>query len=121
MLTSLRHPNYAYISETLCIRTRLQTHNSGNGVRDTVPSNLHPVALFAHICGFANTRSDLRDYIGNKWQESRDVLIAQGDKNSKSWAYCGNHMITKVNEHANQFGVIPSELKLVRLFDEKVI
>ena len=34
MLISLRHPNFAYISETLHICTRLQRNNSGNGAKD---------------------------------------------------------------------------------------
>ena len=40
MLISLRHPGVTYIGETICIRTRIQMHNSGNGSQATAPAYL---------------------------------------------------------------------------------
>ena len=96
MLLSLRHQNYTYIRTTKCICTRIQMHNSGNGAIDTALAYLQPFALFAYICGFTSDRSDLRYYIENKWKDKRDKVIAQGDKNVKSWAYCANQVIANV-------------------------
>ena len=83
MLVSLRHPNYSYIGTTSCIRTRIQMHNSGNGARATAPAYLRPFALFAYICGFTNTRTDLRYYVENQWKQRRDYLISLGNNDKK--------------------------------------
>ena len=84
MLISLRHPNFAYIGETICIRSRIQMHNSGHGARATTPVYLRPFALFAYICGFSSTsRSDLRFYVEQQWKVKRDHLITQGINNPK--------------------------------------
>ena len=119
MLISLRHPGVTYIGETICIRTRIQMHNSGNGSRATAPAYLRPFALFAYICGFSSpSRSDLRFYIEQKWKEQRDHLIAQGINDPKRWAYCSNHVIHQVCDNHDRFGVLPSDLKLVCLFED---
>ena len=117
ILILLRHPNYSYIGETICIRTRIQMHNSGNGARGTAPAYLRPFALLAYICGFTSERSDLRFYIENKWKERRDILINQGINDQRSWAFCGNDVINNIQNNHDRFGVLPSELKLVCLFD----
>ena len=121
MLISIRHPNFVYIGETKCIRTRIQKHNSGTGAVDTLPAYLRPFGLFAFICGFSSTRSDLRFFIENKWKEERDALDAQGTKDPIKWAKCGNDVIDYVSSNRERFGVLPSDLKLVCLFEDTPI
>ena len=118
MLISLRHPNFSYIGETICIRSRIQMHNSGNGARATAPAYLRPFALFAYICGFSSiSRSHLRFYIEQQWKVKRDNLIRQGINDQKRWAYCGRDIINRINDN-DCFGVLSSELKLVCLFED---
>ena len=50
MLISLRHQNFTYIGETICISTQLQKHNHGIGALDTGLAYLCPFGLFAYIC-----------------------------------------------------------------------
>ena len=118
MLISLRHPNFTYIGETICIRTRLQEHNRSIGAVDTGPAYLCPFGLFAYICGFSSTRSDLQFFIENKWKDRRDNLIAQGVNDPIKWAKCGDQAINTVSSNYDRFGVYPSDLKLVCLFED---
>ena len=120
MLVSLRHPNYSYIGTTSCIRTCIQMHNSGNGARATAPAYLRPFALFAYICGFTNTRTDLRYYVENQWKQRRDYLISLGNNDKKSWAYEGNHVINNICDNNDRFGVYPQDLRLVCLFRNNI-
>ena len=118
MLISLCHPNFSYIGETICIRSRIQMHNSGNGARATAPAYLRPFALFAYICGFSSTsRNHLRFYIEQQWKVKRDNLIRQGVNDQKRWAYCGTDIINQINNN-DRFGMQSSELKLVCLFED---
>ena len=119
MLISLRHPNFSYIGETICIRSRIQMHNSGNGAQATAPSYLGPFALFAYIFGFSSTsRTHLRFYIEQQWKVKRDNLIRQGINDQKRWAYCGTDIINQINNN-DRFGMQSSELKLVCLFEDQ--
>ena len=93
-------------------------YNSEYGARATVPVYLRPFALFAFICNFSSTsRNDLRFYIEQQWKVKRDNFITQGINDPKRWAYCGRDVINRVNDN-DCFGVLPSELKLVCLFED---
>lgn len=114
MLISIKMRNYIYIGTTNCIRSRLLAHNSGYGSTSTEPAYLRPYALFAYICGFGGGRADLRYYIENKWKEKRDQLIQSGTADHRTIALSANSVIQSLNE--GQFGIAPSELALVCLF-----
>ena len=60
VLLSLRHPNYACIGTTRCIRTRIQMHNAGNGAIDIDSACLRPFASFACVYGFVCNQNQLR-------------------------------------------------------------
>ena len=63
MLISIKR-DYCYIGETICIKDRLRSHNSGHGSSSTAPSDLRPFAMLAYICGFDGEDSkELRLYI----------------------------------------------------------
>ena len=115
MLISIKDINFTYIGKTMCIRTRIQQHNSGVGSMSTQPPHLCPYALFAYICGF-NGRNDLLFYIERIWKEKRDQLIRNGIDNAKSWALSGDEVINNLDEE--NFGVNPSDLTLVCLFND---
>ena len=115
MLVSLRIKDFIYIGTTNCIRSRLKAHNCGHGSTSTEPTYLRPYALFAYICGFGGGRKDLRYHIEKTWKEKRDELIRNGNTNHRSIALSANSIIRGLNE--NQFGVAPSELILVCLFE----
>jgi predicted GIY-YIG superfamily endonuclease len=121
MLVSLRQQNYVYIGTTQCIRSRIQQHNCGNGAIETAPAYLRPFALFAYICGFNGSRRDLRYYIERKWKDQRDQLIQNGIMDTRSWARCADTVINIVsNDNENRFGIAPTDLSLVLLFNEMV-
>lgn len=92
-------------------------HNSGCGATGTTPAYLRPFALFAYICGFTSSCVDIRFCINNKWKEHCDALINQGITDQKSWAYCGQQVISDVCGQ-DRFGVSPTELKFVCLFKD---
>ena len=52
LLVSIPHPEHTYAGETDDIKKRLREHNTGYGVEETRPTELHPWALFAFVCGF---------------------------------------------------------------------
>ena len=114
-LISIRRQNYAYIGQTICLRNRIQQHNSGSGASSTEPSYLRPFAVMAYICGF-DGRRPLREYIERKWKERRDELIMSGIEDPKQWARCGADVISSVNEH--DFNIEKSDLRLVLLFTD---
>ena len=115
MLISIKDMNFTYIGKTMCIRTRIQQHNSGVGSMSTQPPHLRPFALFAYICGF-NNRNDLLFYMERIWKEKRDQLIRNGINDAKSWALSGEEVINNLDEE--NFGVNPSDLTLVCLFND---
>ena len=117
MLISLRQNNFVYIGETKCICNRIICHNNGTGARETVHAYLRPFALFAYITGFSTTRSDLRFYIEEEWKANVSDLKRQGIVDLKTWAYSANVVISQVSQNI-RFGVLPSDLKLICLFDE---
>ena len=100
---------------------RLQKHNSSIGAVDTLPAYLCPFGLFAFICGFSSTRSDLRFFIENKWKDRRDDIIAQGINDPISLAKYSDYAINYVSSSYDRFGVYPSDLKLVCLFEDNPI
>ena len=115
MLMSLRMRGYIYIGTTKSIRRRLREHNSGFGSASTEPTYLRPYALIAYICGFGGGRSDLRLHIENRWKRKRDELIGNGVSDFQTIALSANTIIHSLNEE--QFGIAPSELTLVCLFE----
>ena len=68
MLISIKDMNFIHIGKTMCIRTRIQQHNSDDGSMSTQPPHLRPYALFAYICG-VNSRNDLLFYLERIWKE----------------------------------------------------
>ena len=104
--------------KTKFIHTRIVCHINGTGARETAPAYLHPYRLFAYITGFSNTCSDLCFYIENEWKTNVADLRWQGIIDLKTWAYSANAVISQVAQN-NCFGVLPSDLKLICLFDEE--
>ena len=51
-LVSIPHPDHTWAGETDNIKKRLREHNTGYGVEETRPTELHPWAVFAFVCGF---------------------------------------------------------------------
>ena len=115
MLISIRMRTFIYIGTTNCLKTRLRANNSGHGALATEPSFLRPYALLAYICGFGGGRNDLRYYIERKWKERRDEFIGNGVIDVREIAMGGNEVIQRLSEV--QFGIAPTELTLVCLFN----
>lgn len=119
-LVSIRFPNFSYIGTTIDIRSRLQQHNSGHGSIETVPAYRRPYALLAYICGFGESRRDLRYYVERKWKEKHDELIWHGVNDVKEWATCGNDVIrnmTATTDTIQNFGISQTDLTLVCVFE----
>ena len=60
----------------------------------------------------------LRFFIEQKWKEQSDYLITHGVNDTNSWAYCGKDVINQVCTNRDRYGVLPSDLKLVCLFED---
>ena len=87
-LLSLRNFGYSYIGRTYYLRTRIQSHNSGNGSSSTRSNNLRPFALFAYICGFNNDKSlRVMQFVETNWKLKRNFLIRNGIEDPKQWAH----------------------------------
>jgi hypothetical protein len=95
-LISVRSMDYTYIGQTMCIRTRLRSHNSGYGSSSTEPVHLRPFALMAFICGF-DGRKRLREFVEYMWKQRRDQLIRRGIHDPRMWVRCGEDVIREVN------------------------
>ena len=115
MLLSLKDKSFIYIGATNSIRTRLQSHNSGNGSQSTEPIHLRPFALLAYICVFDNRR-DLMFHIECQWKINRDHLIRNGVNDAKEWAAAGEEVSASLN--VNDFGIEREELRLVKLYND---
>jgi hypothetical protein len=114
MLISLRMTNYLYIGQTICVRQRIQQHNSGYGATSTKPSYLCPFALLAYICGFGGGKKRLREHIEFMWKAKISHMKQIGIQDISSWAKSGEDVINELTE--DQFGIEQSDLKLVCLF-----
>ena len=113
MLMSIKQQKYTYIGQTICIRTRIQQHNSGYGSSSTQPSYLRPFAILAYICGFGGRRT-LREHVEYQWKLKRDQLIRNGTNDIKQWAECGRDVINEITLHDDT--IVQSDLTLVLLF-----
>ena len=113
MLMSIKRQNYTYIGQTICIRTRIQQHNSGYGSTSTQPAYLRPFALLAYICGFGNRRI-LREHVEYQWKLKRDHMIRNGINDAKRWAQCGQDVINEIT--LQDYTIAPSDLTLVLLY-----
>ena len=102
-----------YIGQTICIRTRIQQHNSGYGSTSTQPTYLRPFAILAYICGFGG-RKTLREHVEYQWKLKRDQLIRNGINEIKQWAECGRDVINEITLHDDS--IVQSDLTLVLLF-----
>ena len=74
-----------YIGQTICIRTRIQQHNSGYGSTSTQPSYLRPFAILAYICGFRGRRTLREKHVEYQWKLKRDQLMRNGINEIKQW------------------------------------
>ena len=113
MLMSIKQQKYTYIGQTICIRTRIQQHNSGYGSTSTQPSYLRPFAILAYICGFGGRRT-LREHVEYQWKLKRDQLIRNGINEIKQWVECGRDVINEIALHDDT--IVQSDLALVLLF-----
>ena len=115
MLISVKDTSFTCIGKTLCIRKRIQQHNSGVGSTSTDPVHLLPHALLACICGF-NSRNDLLLFLEAKWKQRRDQLIRQGINHVIVWARSGSEILSETDEVG--FGILKTDLTLVCLFND---
>jgi predicted GIY-YIG superfamily endonuclease len=115
MLVSSKNKDFSYIGETISIRRRLQSHNSGFGSRSTAPSHLRPFAVFALICGFDGNKT-LRCHVEYQWKRKRDALRRDGIHCLKRWAMCTEDVLDAVN--MENFNMERSQLRLALYFKE---
>ena len=115
MLLSIKDMTFTYIDKTFFNQIKKKQHKSDIGSDSTELMNLRPYALFAYIWGF-NNNNDLLFYLEMIYKEKWDQLIRNGVNDPKSWAYCGEEIISDLNEE--RFGVKPTDLTLVCLFNE---
>ena len=117
MLVSIKDSSFAYIGKTNSIRTRITQHNTGIGSTSTEPIHLRPFALYAYICGF-NGNQDLMFYVERQWKEKRNRLIRNGVNDINAWARCGSEVIACMRTDVEAFGILPSELSLICVFND---
>ena len=118
MLVSIRHPDFAYIGTTKCLRSRLVLHNSGVGAIETAPAHLRPFGLYAYVCGFGGQRSDLRYNIETRWKQECNFLKERGIEDPRMWAKSVTRVISHISNRPNSYGAIENELTLVCLFED---
>ena len=95
---SLRNRRYIYIGQTVCIRRRLQQHNSGHGAIGTQSQQLRPFAVLAYICGFDGNRY-FRESIERKWKQKRNVLMINGVNDPRDIVRSGHNVISKTSNN----------------------
>ena len=109
-IVSVTDPSFSYIGQSLCLKTRLQRHNSGSGSLATSPARLRPFALYAYICGF-DCNKNLMLTVESSWQSKRNTLISHGVTDRKQLATCATHAIDQL------YGpTLKEELRLITLF-----
>ena len=94
MLLSLKNRKFLYIGETICIRDRIVSHNSGRGASETTSPYLRPYAVLAYISGGLENK-DLRLHIEQKWTQQRNHLMQQGIEDPKILAKCASSVINQ--------------------------
>ena len=105
MLLSLKDSSFAYIGETICIRERIISHNSGYGtIHGENISHLRPFALIAFICGFEGN-TEMRKHIRSKWEDKHHNLRCDGVTSPMEWAKCGSSVISD-NDMSNNLSLI---------------
>ena len=122
LLISLKNPDHTFFGETICLRTRIQKHNSGYGADGMNTVELRPFAILAYICGF-NGDKHLRQHVCNHWMEKKyDLLMNDGVSDPHQWALGGQNVIDSLHlqqqtaNFADNVDGAGSELKLVCLF-----